>query len=159
MPKTAPLNFTEDNVMWVESKISVAAGALGAETIELCNWLLCFGCLSEELRVVVTRLADWIANSSPPWAAYCSLMTCCLVALDKKPGVRPVGIGEAIRRGLAKLVMREAGGYAKTACVNLQPCAGLKDGIEGATHAVGQQRLEMLRVIQREEEARTSNKE
>ena len=61
-----PLNFTEDDVTWVASKLSVAAGALGAEAMELRNWLLHFGCASEELIVVVARMADWMANSSPP---------------------------------------------------------------------------------------------
>ena len=64
-----------------------------------------------------------------------------LVALDKRPGVRPVGIGETLRRALAKLVMRAAGEQAKMACGNLQLCAGLKAGIEGETHAVGQRRV------------------
>ena len=52
--------------MWVASKLSGAAGALGAEAMELRNWLLRFECASEELRVVVASLADWMANSSPP---------------------------------------------------------------------------------------------
>ena len=65
MPKTVALVFTEDDVMWVVSKLSGAAGALGAEAMELRNWLLGFGCASEEFRVVVTSLADWMANSSP----------------------------------------------------------------------------------------------
>ena len=84
--------------------------------MELRNWLLCFGCASEELRFIVAILADWMANSSPPWAAYRALMACRLVALDKRPGVRPVVIGETLRRTLAKLVMRAAGEQAKTAC-------------------------------------------
>ena len=70
IPETVLLDFMEDDVMWVASKLSSAAGALGAEAIELRNWLLRFGCASEELRVVVARLDDWMANSSPPWAAY-----------------------------------------------------------------------------------------
>ena len=49
----------------------------------------------------------------------------------------PVGIEETLRRALDKLVMRAAGDQAKTACVNLQPYAGLDDRIEGETHAVG----------------------
>ena len=93
VPETVPLDFTEDDVTWVASKLSGAAGALGAEAMELRNWLLCFGCASEEFIVVVTSLADWMDNSSPPWAAYRALMACRLVALDKSPGVRPVGIG------------------------------------------------------------------
>ena len=120
VPKTLPLDFMEDEVTWVASNISGAAGALGAEAMELRNSLVCFRCVSEELRVVVARLADWMANSSPPWAAYRTLMKCCLVAIDKLPWVRPVGIWEMLRRALAKLVMRATGDQAKTARGNLQ---------------------------------------
>ena len=118
----------------------------------MCNWLLCFGCASEELRVIVARLADWVANSSPPWATYRTLMACRLVALNKQPGVRPVGIGETLRRALAKLFMRAAGDQVKTTCGNIQLCAGLDAGIEGATHAVGQRRLGMVRRRRSKEE-------
>ena len=94
--------------------------------------------MSEELRVAVDRLTDWMANSSPPWDAYCSLIACRLVALDKRPGVCPMGIWEILRRDLAKIVMRASGDQAKIACGNLQLRAGLKAGIEGTTHAVFQ---------------------
>ena len=61
-----------------------------------------------------------------------------------------MGIGETLCRALAKLVMRAAGDQAKTAFGNLQMCAGLEAGIEGATHVVGQRRL--TRVRERREE-------
>ena len=66
-----------------------------------------------------------------------------------------MGIGETLRRALAKFVMRAAGDQAKTACGNLQLCAGLKAGIEGATHTVGQRRLERVRArrVETEDEA------
>ena len=89
VPETVPLDFTEDDVTCVASKLSGEAGVLGAEAMELQNWLLCFGCASEEFRVVVASLADCMANSSSPWAAYCALMACRLVAFDKRPGVQP----------------------------------------------------------------------
>ena len=82
--------------MWVASGLYGAAGALGAEAMELRNWLLRFERASEELRVVVASLADWMANLPPHWALYCALITCCLVELDKKTGVIPVGIGETL---------------------------------------------------------------
>ena len=59
--------------------------------------------------------------------------------------MRPMGIGETLRRDLVKLVMREAGDQAKTVCGNLQLCAGLEAGIEWATHTVGQQRVKKVR--------------
>ena len=58
VPETVPLDFSVKNVMSVVSKLSDAAGALGAEVIELINSLLCFGCALEEFRVVVTDLTD-----------------------------------------------------------------------------------------------------
>ena len=140
IPETVPLDFLEDNVTWVVSKISGAAGALGAEAIEQNNWLLLFGYASEEFRVVVSDLVDWMANSPPPCYSYRALMACCLVALNKRPGVRPVRIGETINQAIAKLAMRVMGDQDKTSYMSLQLCAGLEAGIEGATHAVAQRR-------------------
>ena len=42
LSKTSPLDFTEYSVRWVASNISDATRSLGAESIELCNWLICF---------------------------------------------------------------------------------------------------------------------
>ena len=109
VPKTVPLDFTEDDVMRVASKLSSVAGALGAEAIDLRNWLLRFDYVLDELRAVVARLDDWMANYSPPWTAYHTLMACCLVALDKRAGVLPMGKGETLHRALAKPVMRATG--------------------------------------------------
>ena len=144
VPETVLLNFMEDDVTWVTSKLSGAAGVMGAEVIELRNWIFCFRCASEELNIVVDRLPDWMANSSPPWVAYCALMACSIVVLDKSPGVHPVGIGETLRQALDKLVMRAAGDQAKTVCGKLQLCAGLEASIEGDKHAIGQRIIERL---------------
>ena len=91
-------------------------------------------------------------NSSPTWATYHALMSCCLVVMGKRRRVNPVGIGETLGQALAKVVMRAAGDQAKTACGNLQLCAGLEASIEGATHAVGHQTLERVQGQQCEEE-------
>ena len=55
-----------------------------------------------------------------------------------------MGIGETLRQALTKLVMGAAGDQAKKACGNLQLCTGLKARMEGATHAVGQRRIERV---------------
>ena len=57
------------------------------------------------------------------------------MALNKNPGVRPVGIGEAIRRLMAKLVHSLTATQAMEACGSNNLCGGLKAGIEGAIHA------------------------
>ena len=52
-------------------------------------------------------------------------------------GDSPQGPGETRNEG--------SRGQRKKACDNLQLCAGLEDGIEGATHSVGQLSLERVR--------------
>ena len=76
MPETVPLDFSEDDVMWVATKLSGVTGSLRSDAIEIRNWLLRVGCALEEFRVVVADLANWMANSSPPCDAYCALMEC-----------------------------------------------------------------------------------
>ena len=67
VPGMATLDLSEGDITWVTSKLSGADSLLGSEEIELISWLLCFACTSEEFRVIVADLDDWMANSpSPP---------------------------------------------------------------------------------------------
>ena len=77
-----------------------------------------------------------MANEDVPWAACRAFRACRLVALDKQPGVRPVGIGETISRLMSKIVLHLCGREATRAAKNLNLCAGLPAGIEGAVHAL-----------------------
>ena len=79
--------------------------------------------------------ALWLANTTPSWATYQAMRQGHLVALDKQPGVRPLGIGEAWMRAVSKLVLMQCGRDGKAACGNTQLCADLEAGIEGAIHA------------------------
>ena len=88
-----PLDFTEDGIIWIVLKLSAGAGSLGADDIELSNWIIRFGSASEEFRINVAKLSYWMVSSSSPWAAYLTLMACCIVALDKRLVVRYVRIG------------------------------------------------------------------
>ena len=76
-------------------------GQGGSDSISLQHWLLWFGLASGEFRLIVAEVGGWLSNERPPWAAYCALMSVRLIALDKSPGIRPVGIGETWRRLLA----------------------------------------------------------
>ena len=80
---------------------------------------------------------DWMATPPPP-AAYCTLMACDLVVLDKSLEVHPVGIRKTLCRAITKLVMRSAWYKSYMACRNLQLCAGLNAVIEGETCTEGQ---------------------
>ena len=59
-----------------------------------------------------------------------------LIALDKQPGIRPVGVGETWRRLMAKCLMRVTGPRLKAACGTAQLAGGVEAGIEGSIHAM-----------------------
>ena len=99
-------------------------------------YLTVYGRAAAELREEMVEWGEWLANTSPPWAAYRGMLTRRLVALDKQPGTRPVGIGCIWLRAISKLLLLTTGKEAKRACNALQLCAGLEAGTKGAMHVV-----------------------
>jgi len=65
-----------------------------------------------------------------------SLLACRLIALDKNPGVRPIGVGETCRRIIAKAALAVTRSDILEATGLIQLCAGQVAGTEAAIHAV-----------------------
>ena len=72
---------------------------------------------------------EWLGNGRPPWAAYRALVSGRLIALDKQPNIRPVGVEETWRRMMAKCLLRVAGPEAKAVCGTTQLSGGVEAGI------------------------------
>jgi hypothetical protein len=135
-PNFVRVNITADAVEKVARRLSGSAGLGGTASHALKHWLLRFGVASLDLREALADFTEWLSNGFPPWARYRALMSGRLYALDKCPGVRPVGVGETWRRATAKILLLVAGAEAKEACCGIdQLCAGLEAGIEGGIHA------------------------
>ena len=84
----------------------------------------------------MARLAKWLSNDNPPWAAYHALMAGRLIALEKNPRVRPIAIGEVWRQLIAKCELSVANGEAQEACGIDHHCGGLQGGKEGGVQAM-----------------------
>ncbi|KAL5266795.1 hypothetical protein ACHWQZ_G003996 [Mnemiopsis leidyi] len=64
------------------------------------------------------------------------LLASRLIPLDKNPGVRPIGIGEILRRIIGKCVTWSIKEDIESSAGGLQTCAGHKAGVEAAIHAI-----------------------
>ena len=90
------------------------------------------------------QLAEEIANTTKricrediPFEDMASLLACRLVPLMKKDnGIRPIGIGETLRRIMGKAVTSLLRNDIQIATGCLQTCSGLESGIEAAIHAM-----------------------
>ena len=100
------------------------------------DWLIRFGAHSDRLRDSVARLSRSIANTKIPWNYIRALMANRLIALDKCPGIRPMGIGECPRRVVGKALMLAAGEDVKSICGKDQLCSGVEACTEGTIHAM-----------------------
>ena len=65
-----------------------------------------------------------------------AFIACRLVALDECPGVRPVGIGEVVRRIAGKAILSVTGMAVQEVTGDLQVCSGQQGGCEAAIHAM-----------------------
>ena len=64
------------------------------------------------------------------------LLSCRLIALNKCPGVRPIGIGDTARRIIGKAILTITKADIQEATGSVQLCAGQISGTETAVHTV-----------------------
>eukprot|EP00957_Ditylum_brightwellii_P121370 9255890-Ditylum_brightwellii.AAC.1 len=125
-------------VQHIASKIQGSAWPGRVEAVFWQDWLLRFGAASFKLQEAVTKLTRWLANTRPEWAPYRALVARRLKALDKCPGVCPVGVGKILLQMMRKCIILVCGEDATQACGIQQLCSGLKAGIEGVVHTMNQ---------------------
>ena len=113
-----------------------AAGPLGLDALGWRRLCISFQGASNDLCDGLASVARRLCTSYVDPAGIAALVAARLIALDKNPGVRPIGVGEVIRRifskailSVVKLDILDATGYS-------QPCAGQDAGNKAAVHAM-----------------------
>ena len=143
MPLFDPVIFESIN----ESKIAASAiktkGAAGPSGMNADGWRRIlisrsFGRTGTELRKSIAEMTKILCmtklnNEDQSLEAYTS---CRLIPLDKDPGVRPIGIGEVLRRIIGKTVINTIKPDILSSAGSLQLCAGLPAGSEAAVHSM-----------------------
>ena len=65
-----------------------------------------------------------------------AFIACRLIPLDKNPGLRPIGVGEVLRRICGKAVMSVVKQDIVNSSCKVQMCSGQSSGSEAAIHAM-----------------------
>ena len=84
----------------------------------------------------IAKLTKKLCVTSAEPDCLTELLASRLIPLDKNPGVRPIGIGEILRRIMGKCVTWNIKKDIESSAGGLQTCAGHKAGIEAAIHAI-----------------------
>lgn len=114
-------------------------GAAGPSMGDAYVWrrmLVSFKSASRDLCDAVAEVARHLASQQVDPAGLMPLLSNRLIPLDKNPGVRPVGIGEVLRRIIGKSLMTVLRSDITRATGVSQVCAGHPSGCEAAIHAL-----------------------
>eukprot|EP00794_Sanderia_malayensis_P018637 gene18637-biopygen15703 len=118
-------------------------GAAGPSSLDADGWRriltsAAFGTKGHDLCDSLARMARKICSRR-----FCcednsleAFLACKLIPLDKNPGLRPIGVGEVLRRIIAKAVIRTFRSEIMDSAGNFQLCAGQRAGCEAAVHAM-----------------------
>ena len=123
----------------IKSAAIHVSGAAGPSGLDALSWRrLCtsFKAASQELCHSLALTAQRLCTDLVDPASVAPLLSCRLIALDKNPGVRPIGIGDTVRRIIAKAILSITKQDLQEAAGSMQLCAGQIAGIEAGVHAV-----------------------
>ena len=95
-----------------------------------------FHSCSTDLCNAIAAVTRRICTSFVDPSCLAALTACRLIPLSKKPGVRPIGICETLRRIIGKAALLATKADIQSAVGPLQVCAGHDAGCEAAIHAM-----------------------
>ena len=117
-------------------KLKGSYGPSGLDAHEWRRLLTAFGQASTEQCKIIAKVARRIGTEKIPDDHLEEYNACRLIPLDKNPGVRPIGIGEVVRRLIGKILIRCVQYDLLELGQNRQLCLGQKCGIEYAIHTL-----------------------
>ena len=116
-------------------------GSAGPSGLNAHAWrkLCCsFSDASDDLCQALASVARRLCTQFVHPSALAPLLVCRLIALNKNPGVRPVGVCEVPRRVLSKAILFTLKSDIQEAAGSNQLCGGQVASIEAAVHLVRQ---------------------
>ena len=134
-----PIIFDKIDGLLIRSTALRMDGAAGPSGLDAAAWKrLCtsFKTASADLCDSLACTAKRICSCYVDPKGLSSFVACRLIALDKCPGVRPIGIGEMVRRIIGRAIATAISEDIQAAAGPLQVCARHLAGCEAAVHAM-----------------------
>ena len=132
-PEIHPVIFDSIDSRLIRSTALKTSGAARPSGLDAYAWRrLCnsFKSSSDTLCHALAQVAKRLCSSLIDPQLTSPILACRLIALDKCPGVRPIGIGDTARRIISKAVLAITRGDIQEATGSLQLCAGQISGCE-----------------------------
>ncbi len=140
-PQSHPIIFDRVDASLIRSIALRTKGAAGRSGLDAHTWRrLCtsFKASSSSLCHALANVTKRLCTTYVDLATVAPLLANRLIALDKCPGVRPIGIGDTARRIIAKASLAIVKDDILDAADNTQMCVGQTSGCEAATRSVRQ---------------------
>ena len=136
---THPVLFDRIDADSIRTAAKHTEGAAGPSGINAHGWrrMCCaFKMASADLCHALALLFKRLCTTFVDPSGLAPLLACCLIALDKCPGVRPIGVCEVARRIISKAILFVLKMDIQDAIGSCQLCGGQITGIEAAVHAL-----------------------
>ena len=127
-----PIIFNAIDRKVIKQAAMGTSGSAGASDVDADGWRhMCssFTDVSQSLCSALALCAQRLASTYDEPESMVAYTSCRLIPLDKSPGVRPIGIGEVIRRIIGKAILSVADGAVKEVAGCVQLCAGQDSGM------------------------------
>ena len=114
-------------------------GGSGPSNLDADGWrriLLsnCFGDSSANLCQAIASVSRKLCTQDCKYTE--AFLACRLIPLNKNLGLRPIGVGEILRRIIGKAIISVTKDHITKSVTSLQVCAGQEGGCEAAIHAM-----------------------
>ena len=128
--------ITPELIRKIGRQMQGSSGPSGLDADALCKMLTSYGKTSDRLCTVLAEFARCICTDTVDPAHLEAFTAARLIPLDKRPGVRPIAVGEAIRRLVCRTIMRVTERDVLMATAPLQLCVGVPSACEAGVHSM-----------------------
>ena len=144
IPDPVVFEGIDAKAIYRSAKLTFGSGGPSQVDADIWKQLLCsnfYKADSEELCTAISIVAKLFCTTTVPHEHSKYYMASRLIPLNKdpssvSPAIRPIGVGEVLRRVIGRAVTQHLKDDVQAACGTLQTAAGIPVGLEASIHAV-----------------------